>query len=378
MPLPCNQQFFTLDPGVIYLNHAAVSPWPIATLQAVTAFAQENAACGAQHYPAWTKTEAALRANLKQLINAPAADDVALVKNTSEGLSLIAHGLHWQAGDSIVIPAEEFPSNRIVWESLRSQGVTVRTVSIEGQAEPEKTLLAACDKSTRLVSVSTVQYARGVRLHLEQIGAHCRHHDILFCVDGIQGIGAVVTDVEAAQADFIVADGHKWLLAPEGLGLFYCRADVRDRLALHQYGWHMREMMHDHARLDWTVAHSARRFEPGSPNMLGIHALHASTSLLLSVGMANIEAMVLRNSRYLMELIHQRDDLELLTNDKPGRFGGIVTFTHRHISAEKLYKLLMNNNIVCAVRGGGIRFSPHFYNDTTQLEAAIHAIPLQL
>ena len=252
--------------------------------------------------------------------------------------------------------------------------MTVRKVAIANQHDPENVLLAACDTTTRLLSVSSVQFARGLRLNLDQLGDYCRRHHILFCIDGIQSLGAIKCDVQSHQADFITADGHKWLLAPEGLGLFYCRAEIRERLRLRQFGWHMRENMSDYTATEWHPAATARRFEPGSPNMLGIHALHASVALLLEIGTHKIEQTIVTAISEIMQQIQANAALEILTDSRTGRYGGIVTFRHRNIPAEKIYQVLMENDVICALRGGGIRFSPHFYFKSKQQDELMYRL----
>lgn len=363
---------FPLTDGLIYLNHAAVGPWPRRTCEAVQQFAMENFQQGARGYPQWLRVERALKAQLQRLINAPAVEDIALLKNTSEALSVVARGLSWRAGDNVVICAQEFPSNRIVWESLREFGVECRVVNIDTHGpDPEALLLAATDRATRLLSVSSVQYATGLRMDLARMGTHCRARDILFCVDAIQSLGVLPFDVQALHADFVVADGHKWLLGAEGLALFYCAAEWRERLRLHQYGWHMVERYDDFDAMEWIPARSARRFECGSPNMLGIHALHASLSLIEEIGVPAIADNCLRNSEYLIDLINTSDVLDLLTPARSGRFAGIVSFRSRHEDSRTLYARLMAAGVVCAARGGGVRFSPHFYTRTDQLTRAL-------
>ncbi len=362
---------FALRPGLLYLNHAAVSPWPERTRRAIEAFARENVTEGALHYPRWVRTENRLRERLAKLINASSAQEIALLKNTSEGLSVIAWGLDWRPGDNIVSSDEEFPSNRIVWESLSTRGVELRQVPLREHNSPEEALLEQMDANTRLLAISSVQYASGLRLDLQRLGKHCRKRGILFCVDAIQSVGALVTDVQRDNIDFLVADGHKWMLGPEGIALFYCRAELRDRLRLYQYGWHMVEAHTDYDRREWQIARSARRFECGSPNMLGIHALDASLSLLLECGMEGVERRVLENSQYLLDAIGELEHYQLLTSVKESRHAGIVTFRHRTLAGEKLFRLLSDKGVVCALRGGGIRFSPHFYTSKPLLERAV-------
>ncbi len=365
---------FPLDPGLIYLNHAAVAPWPRRTAEAVQRFAAENVHQGAFHYPRWMETEAQLREQLRVLLNAPSCDDIALLKSTSEALSVVAYGLPWQSGDNVVISDQEFPSNRIVWESLRDIEVETRRVDLTAAASPEQALAAAMDERTRLLAISSVQYAGGLRLDLEQLGALCRAHGVLFCIDAIQSLGALPLDVQRCGADVVAADGHKWLLGPEGCAVFYVKAQLREQLQLTQYGWHMVEHPMDFGRPDWQVAASARRFECGSPNMLGIHALSASLSLLAEVGIEEVAARVLANSAYLMETLGALSGVEILTPQQAGRYAGIVTFRHSAVDPAELHRRLWARNVICAQRGGGVRFSPHFYTRREQLEAAVAAV----
>lgn len=362
---------FPQDPQLYYLNHAAVAPWPTRTRQAVCDFAAENNHIGAERYLQWLSIEEQLRGQLCSLINAPSVDDIALVKNTSEALSFVAQGLSWQRGDNIIISDQEFPSNSIVWEALAEHGVTVKKVDLNSADSPEQALLAAIDEQTRLLSISSVQYASGLKMDLQQLGSYCRQHDILFCVDAIQSVGAMQFDVQAIEADFVMADGHKWMLAPEGLGFFYCRAPLREKLRLREYGWHMVEDPGNYTKTHWSPAKSARRFECGSPNMLAAHALQASLSLLLDVGMAEIESAVLKRSQLLFDLIQDSHNLQLLTSTQDGRYAGIVTFRHEKSASDAVYAYLMQQRVICANRGGGIRFSPHFYTPTGTIETAV-------
>lgn len=366
------QREFPLEDGLLHLNHAAVGPWPSRTRDAVCAFAEENCREGSRNYLRWMETEADLRQRLARFINAPAADDIALVKNTSEGLSLVAWGLDWLPGDRVVTSAEEFPSNRIVWESLAPLGVELTEVDLQGAADPEAALIEALDERTRLLVISSVQYASGLTLDLNRLGTACRERGVLFGVDAIQSLGARAMYVQACQADFIAADGHKWLLAPEGLGVFYTTPELREALYLYQYGWHMVERVGDFNQREWQSSESGRRFEPGSPNMLAIHALSASLSLFEEVGMAAVEAAIDERVAWLVEAIGREPTLELLTPIE--RTAGIVTFRHRERDSEALYQTLMTQGVLCAQRGGGIRFSPHFYTPQATLEAAFSEV----
>lgn len=364
---------FVQAPGLRYLNHAAVAPWPNRAATAVSRFAQENVLLGARDYPDWMALEQRLRERLKRLLNAPSTDDIALVKNTSEALSFVAFGLTWASGDQIVISDEEFPSNRIVWEALTAQGVEVVQVSLKGD-DPEGALLTACGPRTRLMSVSAVQFASGLRLDLQRLGAGCKQQDVLFCIDAIQQLGALPFDVQSYQCDFAMADGHKWMLGPEGLGVFYVRSDLREQLKLHEFGWHMLEHMGDYNRTTWEPAKSARRFECGSPNMLGAMALEASLSLLEEVGMEQVAALIAERVQWLQEGLSTIAGVKLHSPLNPARRGGIVSFSIDGIDNQVLYEALKAEQVVCIPRGPGIRFSPHFYTEKRVIDETIAII----
>jgi selenocysteine lyase/cysteine desulfurase len=257
------------------------------------------------------------------------------------------------------------------WESLANQGVELRQADLASADSPEDALFALVDEHTQLLTISSIQFASGLRMDLKRIGEFCKQRDIWFCIDAIQSLGAVEFDVQAYQADFVMADGHKWMLGPEGLGVFYTTAEARDHLKLSQYGWHMMKNIHNYENLPWEIHPTARRFECGSPNMLGIHAWSASLSLLLETGMENIEAGVRRNADYLIQAISQNPQLQLLSNNQRPLKSGIVIFKHQTLSNDHVYQHLQNHGVVCALRGGGIRFSPHFYNRTVELDRAL-------
>lgn len=365
------QDEFPQDEGLCYLNHAAVAPWPKRSHDAVVRFAAENVTHGARHYPRWLAIEVHLREQLQRLVNAPSSADISLLKNTSEGLSVIAAGLDWQPGDRVLISNQEFPSNRIPWQALARVGVTVDQADIGGD-DPEAALIAAMTPQTRLLSISSVQYGTGLRMDLARLGEACRERDILFCVDAIQSLGVAPMDVQAINADFVVADGHKWMLGPEGLALFYCRAALRPTLTLHQYGWHMIADAGDYSRQDWQPADDGTRFECGSPNLLCAHALSASLSLIEEVGVSQIASQVGGHIDYLAQALKALD-LPVITPTDRARRAGIITFQPSGDS-KACWQALMAEGVICAPRGGGIRLSPHFYTPPVVLERAMAAV----
>lgn len=364
---------FPQDPGLIYLNHAALGPWPKRCGDAIQAFAKQNVYRGAADYEIWYRTEAALREKLAWLINAPTHKDIAIMKNTSECLSAIAWGLDWKPGDNLVVGRQEFPSNLLPWRALKRVGVETREVDLYQDKEPEILLMDAIDENTRLLSVSAVQFDTGLAMDLERLGQACEDRGILFCVDAIQGLGALPFDVQAVKAHFVAADGHKWLLAPEGAALFYIAEEVRESLSLYQQGWRMVDDYFVFDRSDWTPSKSARRFEAGSGNTLGMIGLDASLSLFQDLGIDTVSERLTRNARLLMDGLGDISGVRLITPDEPGRFAGIVTFKIKGVKDQDVHRGLVDKGIVCSVRNG-VRLAPGFYHCSDQMLATVESV----
>jgi len=353
-------QFPILKHG-LYANHAAIAPWPRAVSRAVEAFAQENCNIGPKKYKYWLLREKQLRKMLAAMVNAVSDGDIALLKNTTEGICTVANGINWRRGDNVVLPAGEFPSNRLPWHALHHLGVEVREVDIRSTDEPEQALISRMDENTRLLSVSAVQWTDGLRLRLETLGQTCRRNKILFFVDAIQQLGAIPIDVQACEIDFLAADGHKWLLAPEGIAVFYCRESARQQLRLWQQGWHMVDDPYQFNRDHWQPSKTALRFEAGSPNTLGQAALHAALGLLQKFGMQQVEARIVANSRILSAGLADIPGLELVRSYDPQRVSGIVSFIPKSRNPARFQRALSDRDLSCSVRGDAIRLSPHFY-----------------
>jgi cysteine desulfurase/selenocysteine lyase len=367
------KQFPILDHG-LYLNHAAIAPWPRCTSEAVQEFSSENAFTGPGGYRDWIVRENLLRQNLAKLTGASSKNDIALLKNTTEGISLVAWGLDWQSGDNIVLPQGEFPSNRLPWLAQSALGVEIREVDIRAAENAESALIGAMDDRTRLLSVSAVQWSDGFRLDLEILGEACHSKDVLFFVDAIQQLGALPLDVEACQIDFLAADAHKWLLGPEGIAVFFCRENARPRLRLLQQGWHMYDNPWNFHHNEGKASKSAKRFEAGSPNSLGQAALHASLELLLDTGMEQVSGRILQNTEFLIRALREIPGIQITSRTEPERLSGIVSFMHENTPSGTLNSRLSKAGVTCAIRGKSIRLSPHFYQDETYLSEFIRIL----
>lgn len=369
------------DGGIAHLNHAGLAPWPRRTQLALHKFVGQNTTGNRVDFAEQEHRHTELRIMARALFNARSADEIALIKNTSEGLSFVAQGIDWKLGDNIVFGRQEFPSNRIIWEaSARQFGVEPRCVDLYDKDSPEEALLNQIDSRTRLLAVSSVQYAYGHRMALEKLGTACRQNNTLFCVDAIQSLGAVPFDVQACHIDFAAADGHKWLLAPEGIGVFYCRKERLEELTLRQLGWASVADCNDYDRLfnspelyDWQLTDTAKRFECGSLNSLGINALHASTELLLEVGISHIAGRIAHQINYLLDHIG-REKYRILTPSNEAERAGILTLKPRRKEAKELFRRLFGQNILCAYRGGAVRLSPHFYTPSEHLDKILESL----
>jgi len=251
--------------------------------------------------------------------------------------------------------------------------VTPRPVSLDA-ADPERSLIAALTPSTRLLAVSSVFYDTGLHLDLARLGSACARHGALFCVDAIQHLGALPMDVESIQADFVVSGSHKWLLAPEGIGLFWSRPEARALLSVATPGWRMYPDPFNFERSDWSPPQSARRFEPGTLNNAAIHGLDAALGLLQEHGPSNVGQALRARSLCLTEGLLRLPGIQLTSPTTDDRLAGIVTFRAASASSESIVKRLSEAGIHAARRGRQIRLSPHFYTPFEQLEEALAAI----
>lgn len=360
--------------GMLYLNHAAISPWPRVTRDAVAAFARENLERGPMQGTQWLAREADLRRRAAGLLNAASGDDIALLQNTSAGICMVANGISWRSGDNIVTPRNEFITNQLPWDALEAQGVEVRRVAVRTTEDPETALLAAMDERTRVLTVSAVAWVDGFRLDLQRLGEACKDHSCLYFVDAIQQFGALPIDVTAAGIDVLAAGSHKWQMGPEGIALFYCSEPWRERLRLSQRGWRMLDQPYRLEYPDREPSATARRFEAGTPNTLGQAALHASLGLLQEIGQDRVEQRILENTDYLLRNLQTMPGIEIISDTRLKRRSGIVNFKPRDGDIATLRRELGKCSIYGAARGNGFRVSPHYYQGPAQLKALLEAL----
>mgnify|MGYP001415335377 CR=1 FL=1 len=374
------RQFPVCD-RVVYLNHAAVSPIATPTRVAMQALLTDVEEWGAVHWQQWAEEQDGARATLARFIGAH-ADEIALLKNTSEGLSTVALGLDWQPGDRVVAMGSEFPSNVYPWLALRDRGVAVQLLR-EGPQGIDLDQLAHACRGARLLAVSFVQYLSGFRLDLQRVGDICRRTGTLLVVDAIQGLGAFPLDVKQAGIHALAADGHKWLTGPEGAALLYLDRDLLSQVTPREIGWTSVAAGEDFdvlARLErgenpLTWRASAARFEAGTLNTVGFRGLHAAVSLLAEVGGATIATRILGLTERLVQGLLEQGCTILGPRGTPASASptgdarsGIVSFRSPRLAARSLHRWLQRAEIHCAERGGWLRVAPHFYNSEEEID----------
>jgi selenocysteine lyase/cysteine desulfurase len=353
-----------------YFDHAAVAPLPEPARAAVTAWAGEAAHEGDTAWPSWSQRIDELRRLAAELIRAE-PEEIALVHNTTAGINLVAEGYPWQPGDNVVTLADEFPSNLYPWMNLADRGVETRRVPTDEGVVDLDRVAAACDRRTRIVSVSWVGYASGWRNDPERIAGIAHDAGALFFLDAIQGLGVLPLDVSATGVDFLAADGHKWLLGPEGAGLFYVRREHLDRIRPTGVGWH--SVPHDFSHIELVWRDTAARFEGGSQNMVGMIGLLESLKLLSGYGPEAISRRIFE----ITDLACRRlagCGAVVASDRSPEHKSGIVSFELPGRDSAALRRRCLERGVVLSFRGGRLRISPHAYNDEEDVERLIAAL----
>jgi len=368
------RSFFPVTRELVYLNHAGVAPISTRAEDALARYAAEATRRGAFDYDRVYDTEVErVRGRAATLLGAR-PEEIAFVKNTTEGLGLVAAGLDWRPGEQVVTCDLEYPSNVYPWWGLRPQGVeTLMLRSHDGRLPWERLDEALRDPRTRLLALSSVEFGSGFRNDLVGLGRLCRERGVLFCVDAIQSLGALPLDVEACGIDFLAADGHKWLLSVEGCGIFFCASRLLDRLQPRLLGWRSVVDNRNFDRYHLELQPGAGRFEEGTPNTGGIFALGAAIDLLLEIGVDAIGERVLALTDRLVQGLEARG-AELRSSRAEGEASGIVSFSLPGEAPGRTVGRLRARNILVAERRGGVRASPHFYNSEDEIDALLDAL----
>ncbi|MEO8025168.1 MAG: aminotransferase class V-fold PLP-dependent enzyme [Bryobacteraceae bacterium] len=367
-PLAWRPQF-PVTAKFTYLNHASVAPLSQRCADAMKHLADDACRYGSAHYSDWLETYDGVRSSTARLIHAR-PQEIAIVKNTSEGIATIALGIDWHDGDSIVVFSEEFPANQYVWQRLESKGVKIRWLSIYDSLDK---IDEAC-RGARLLAISYVNYLSGYRVDLEAIGHICSSHGVTFFVDAIQGLGAFPIDVQAAQIDALAADAHKWLCGPEGCGVLYVAEHLQDDVEPVEFGWTTVAAYNDYASRDLTVRPDAGRYECGTLNTIGCYGVRAAVDLINEVGVDSIAPHVQSLGDQIAEGA-VRKGYELLGNRTPETGAGIVSLRKEGMDSAFVIAKLRDHGIQAALRQGWTRLSPHFYITEEDIDKVIELLP---
>ena len=365
---------FPVTKSYIYMNHAGVAPISSRVRDAMVGFVEDATVNGAVNVETWVETAEMCRSVAAQLINADSTE-IAFMKNTTQGILIVANGIDWREGDNVVTTAVEFPANVYPWWSLKER------YGVETRMAPERKgrihlddIVAAIDERTRVVTISHVEFASGYRNDIKTLGKICRERDIWFVVDAIQSLGAIEVDVKSSYVDILAADGHKWLLAPEGAAIFYCADEKRERLINTNVGWSSVVNPRDFLNYDLTQKPDATRFEEGSYNSVGLYGLNAAIELLLEVGISTIETHILQLTTALIEGLESKG-YRVITPKADSERAGIVVFESDQHTPTELYELLHEQKIITTERGSGLRVSPHFYNTESEIKHLLEVLP---
>lgn len=360
---------YPITRSFIYLDHAAIGPLCWRAVQAMTGAIQDQSLSGSRHWTLWLESLEAAHGLAARLLNAE-PDEIAFVKNTSDGISLFANSLDWPQGSEVVSVEGEFPSNYVPWKALEHRGVKLRVLPVENGVFSLQALEQAITPQTRAVTVSFVQFLSGYRVDLEQLGEICERRGALLFVDAIQGLGAFPVDVKRSRIAGLSCATHKWLTGPLGFGLLYIRRDLAERMDPAIAGWMSVENWQDFAVREITWRAGARRFECGAPSLAAVFGVAAVIDMLLEAGPDRIARRVMDLTGHLRQGLERRG-YALFGPQEAARQSGIVTFKPRQGSADQLAQRLAAHGVVCSSRLGMVRFSPHFYNTHEEIDRTL-------
>ncbi|VAX16953.1 Cysteine desulfurase [hydrothermal vent metagenome] len=353
--------------AMTFLNAAGMTPLATPGRDAMVALLNETSQSAYLKMDEWLERSKQAREASAGLIGA-SDREIAFVRNTSDGVSLVASGLGLKSGDEVILNDLEFPSNVYPWLNLQRLGVVVNTVKNEDGRVTIDSIAKAITPRTKIVAISSVQYLSGHRTDLDALGALTRDKNVLFFVDAIQSLGAIPLNVKRSGIDFLSCGGFKWLCGPMGSGIFFCDEKRLDDLELVRVGWNSVIDGEDFSNIDMTFKDDARRFEEGSPNLAGIYGLHESIKLVMSMGVERNEAHIIALTDRLIEGLESKN-CQIFSPRGEGEKSGIVIFAPSDESkTDELSKRLADNKVIVIKRGKGIRVSPHFYNTASDID----------
>ncbi len=372
---PAIRKLFKVTEKLAYLNSAAVSAIPSTAIEAVNLQLADVAAHGTAHFSEWVATKDRSRALVAQMLKVR-SEQVAFIRNTSDGVASIANGLSWKAGDNIVSFEREFPANFYAWRRVHDEfGVDLRLCPERSGRIDLDELISMIDSNTKVVALSAVQFASGFRTDLERVGRAARAVDALFCVDIIQGFGAMPFDLPAQFVDAACGASHKWLCAPEGCGMIYLSYRARERIKPTLVGWISVGEPWDFEDRAQSFKPTALAWESGTGPAALFYGLEQSLELLRSAGAENIQTHIAELTDHLCDGL-KRLDYDIISSRLPGESSAIVCIKHRKgLSSNQVAAHLEADNVVVSPRGDRVRIAPHFYNNLEDVERLLECLP---
>jgi selenocysteine lyase/cysteine desulfurase len=375
MPLTPQEMraLFPIATRYAYLDHAANGPLatPVRSTMEVYLARMTEEPFDLAH---WERLRSQVRTRIAELLSV-GPESITFTKNTTAGLGLVAAGLDWETGDNIVGVHREFPSNILPWMGLKRKGVELRLYQPEEGRIDIKAVVRLCDRRTRVLAISAVQFWSGFRTDLGALATALRGRDVLLVVDAVQAVGGLQVDLSRTPVDFLAAGAHKWLLGPMGVGFAYVGPRMMDRLNPVIIGPDSVVRDREYVDYDLTFKPGARRFEEAAPNYAGILGMGAAVNLLLRCGAPAVEEVVLRLADRLRDELPSRGYELVLKPLAPAERSGVVSFRHPRMVPAELHTRLREAGVVISLRGDFLRASPHYYNSDEDLDRLLEALP---
>lgn len=357
-----------------YMNHAAIAPLPGPAAQAMVNCVSDVAHRGSLNFLNWVKAYNAVRdCGARTLGGKP--DDIALIKNTSEGISIVAYGFPFKAGDNVVSCEDEFPANVRPWKAQAARGVELRVAPLIRDAAGNPTggvdpaaIEALCDSRTRVLTLSAVEFSTGYHHDLERLGEFCRKRDIFFFLDIIQAYGGRGFDLPAIGCHGAAADSHKWMLGPEGIGVLYLDGNARDKIEPLGAGWYNYDVKGDYLNYNAPMYKSGKKYELGTVNTIGIYGMLASMLFTEAIGLDQTWRHILELTDYAVEQLAPLGYRPFAPRGKNA--SGVVSFHAPDGFNLKLAvgRLERDARVCVTNRSGRLRISPHLYNTRAEID----------
>ncbi|MBS4015341.1 MAG: aminotransferase class V-fold PLP-dependent enzyme [Candidatus Latescibacteria bacterium] len=363
------RKLFLLTENYNYLNHASTGPLPMPAVMAISDMARKYSEQGMIEWQEYEQLSNSTRVLAAELLNC-SNDEICFVQNTSQGIIYAIGSIGFEKGDNVILMQDAFPTNSAPFRYLLPE-VEKRYVASREVLDNPDCILKLIDAKTKAVSLDWVNFLNGIRIDLKRIAQICKEHKVYFIVDGMQGCGAVRIDLGDIQPDFFSSAAPKWLLGPHGIGILYVNKSILGNLKPCNLGWLSAEWdnFYDIAK-PRKLKPTAARFEEGTKNYLGMVGFKESLKLFDQIGIDKIEAQVLDLTSYLLDKI-ATPQFEIITPKNRRERAGIVSFKRKDKDSAELYQKLKENNIVCSLRNGYLRISPHFYNTKAEIDQLV-------